>query len=92
MGLCLDLLGALVLAAPDLPGLKQRLTPEQLEEARSQFMELGHLSENDPRQEDIVSVVHQNVEWLDVSPPDSLSITIRPGGPRRCMSSMKKTG
>lgn len=67
-GLCLDLLGALVLAAPDLPGLKQRLTPEPLEEARSQFMELGYLSEGDPRYEDISSVVQQNVEWLDDSP------------------------
>lgn len=67
-GLCLDLLGALVLAAPDLPGLKQRLTPEQLEEARSQFMELGYLSEADPRYEDVSSVMQQNVEWLDDSP------------------------
>lgn len=67
-GLCLDLLGAFVLAAPDLPGLKQRLTPEQLEEARSQFMEVGYISQDDPRFADISTVVQQHVDELDTSP------------------------
>lgn len=67
-GLFVDLLGALVLASPDLPGLKQRISPERVEEARSHLMDIGYLSEGDQRYWDILPILHKNVEWLDDDP------------------------
>lgn len=76
-GLGLDLVGALLLAAPDLPVIKPKLTPERYEEARRQLLDTGYIVQGDDRYPELWSIVEEHIDAVE-EPPHRFALNFYP--------------
>lgn len=77
VGLLLDITGAIVLATPDISLRNFVATPEELEEARDQLFEIGHMirgEANEKRMDALLEIINDNWEGDMVSEPHSIYI------------------
>ncbi|SDG39279.1 hypothetical protein [Halorientalis regularis] len=91
-GLVLDITGAIVLATPDISLRNFVATPEELEEARDQLFEIGHMirgEADENRMDALIEIIEKSWEGDIASEPHSIYVRkLYPDEPQRAVRIM----